>query len=1324
MKEKFNYISNSEYLKKIYNNKSIINGYYIIYLLYDYHLSNNKTSNFLNIHFCYFLINYLKNIVSAIYRCSNIKTDSLLLFYYKYILAENIKDYLLEMNEANNNNNSIKHVQFSSVILYYLYQNLIRIKISDMAENQLNYYDYFKNFTIGSKSNLEFLKIGNNIIKIRQEIKQIWDKILILNPFCLEIKREYLSYIKEMLNDDIYYEKELKSYNSFLTFNSDEKNNFYYKLYDTLNSAVLLSEYNDNKIIYSTPNFKKNIILSNESNELTINSLMPNNIEKFHQHLINEALFYSNIEHIFTKQLNNIMIKTRNNTLLNAKLFVKELPNLSYGLIFIIHIEKVINNEFKIVLDRDFKINGYSDETNSLKKENYENYGLMPSFLGVHICSVIPEILLCLTNINNNEENNNIGKDIYLKNKKVNQRGSIYKYTLPSPNKHILDKIDSIIDDIKTNGITINEIISKLEEKDSKKNSNFKYNSNILNDERNIGDKYVDLIREIEYNSRKSIKIEFEIVERSFLNNKYKYYILTINKDIYNYEENNLDQISNNNKRINNKKNSALNPLFFQSDIVDSIYINDNTKRFEKEIKVRKIRKIIEIDDDEKDKDKNNNEQDGQIQKNKVKILEEKEMNTEIIEKIKQKILGNKLKTKYGLIMLYLSIITIIISFICLIYNFLEGENNLTKISNYLQQNLYYNKTRINASHMFITFINLILIKSKLLKEFTYNSISATDVYKEKLKISINNIFDLTKANKNLDEDYYKIFSKYSEIYIKNPYSDNLILINMTNFQILELIISESLHFIYFIDDFLMDNEDFNFFNSLIANIDNLTNYYIYFKFNGFSNYEIEKKISKKFNKIPFVLIFVCIIIVILLIIYSYIIYILTYYEIFFLVKIINSNSKEFEDYLKHYEELKFKLKNLENEEKQNIENEENIDEITRDINEGNEVQHYTVSGENNEENFKVNDKIARKTLKRKIISQHKDNNLEIGNKNNGNSQNDLEDRKSKNAIKKIKNSKKDRAKKIKLIELKKLKLKNMTRLIILQNFISAIKIGLSIVLTVTYYVIQTIYSNIKNNKFIIFNHNIESVQSVFTESFITYFNLKKEILKFAEFYHNNEEKIKNNLMNNYTLKIQNNKNYTSPDFNNLLMEILKDFKTSPGGVEGNISQLFSEDGCEILYNSENDDFKQCQEFWLGVISNGLQQTIIEMGSQFSIILSSFSLINNKMEYLDNIINNKVWKEFDYFVMYYLYDSFQKSSVLLNDLRIKFIDKNDNSYGYIFYSYLIAFSIISSIFIYFVYSLVIFFNEFLNFIAIIPIKILYEDKSINEEIIKLSKYLY
>ena len=247
-----------------------------------------------------------------------------------------------------------------------------------------------------------------------------------------------------------------------------------------------------------------------------------------------------------------------------------------------------------------------------------------------------------------------------------------------------------------------------------------------------------------------------------------------------------------------------------------------------------------------------------------------------------------------------------------------------------------------------------------------------------------------------------------------------------------------------------------------------------------------------------------------------------------------------------------------------------------------------------------------------------KNNNIETGNNNiNNYNKNDLDEKKSKDSKKKKKNSKKDRAKKIKLLEQKKLKLKKITRLIMLQNFLFAIKIVISIFLTISYYVIQTIYSNIKTNNFINFNHNLESVESVFTESFVSYFSLQKEILKFVESVQNN------NKMNNYTLKIINNN--SSPDFSNLLMDILKDFKTSPGGVEGNISQLYSGNGCEILYNSE-DDLNQCQEFWSGVISKGLQQTIIEMRSQFSILLSYFTLINNKKDYLDNIINNDIWK--------------------------------------------------------------------------------------------------
>ena len=660
MKEKFNCISNAEYLKNLYNNKSIVNGYYIIYLLYDYHLNQNQVNNLLSIHFCYFLINHLKNPISAIYRCSKLKADSLVAFYYKFILAENIKDYLVELSDANNKENCVKNVQFSSLILFHLYQNLIRMKISEFAESQMNYYDYFKNFSVGAKSSLGFLNLGKKIIGIREEIKQIWDKILILNPFCPEIKREYMNYIKEILNDEDYYEKELKNHSYIQNYYLPQKNSFYFKLFDTLNSAIFLSDYKDNKILYLTPNFKKIILLSNESNDLTLNSLIPTPVEKFHNQIVNEALFYNNIDFIFTKQ-KNILLKTKNNTLLYCKIFAKELPNLSYGLIFIVHLEKILNNEFKLILDKDFKINGYSDESNSLKKEHYLNYGLNPSFIGIHIGTIIPEILLCLTNQKNNNkiENNDTSKELFLKNSIINQRGNIYQYNMTSPNKIIIDRINFILNYIKKHDINLDELNEKLKENQKLEKgdlTNPSDNSIAFNEEKNFAENYVDLIKLIENNARKSFKIEYEIIERKFLNNKYKYYLITINKDIYNYESE-IENITNRKNIKNSQRLSNLSLIKLQSGLKDillekkEIKINNGiqfTNNNQQKIEKNKPDKTGEKEE------KNNKKFDNQ---NMGKI----EANEEIIKKIKQKISDNKLNTNYSVIMINFGILAFIL---------------------------------------------------------------------------------------------------------------------------------------------------------------------------------------------------------------------------------------------------------------------------------------------------------------------------------------------------------------------------------------------------------------------------------------------------------------------------------------------------------------------------------------------------------------------------------------------------------------------------------------------------------------------------------------
>ena len=237
--------------------------------------------------------------------------------------------------------------------------------------------------------------------------------------------------------------------------------------------------------------------------------------------------------------------------------------------------------------------------------------------------------------------------------------------------------------------------------------------------------------------------------------------------------------------------------------------------------------------------------------------------------------------------------------------------------------------------------------------------------------------------------------------------------------------------------------------------------------------------------------------------------------------------------------------------------------------------------------------------------------------------------------------------------------------------------------LTITYFIIQIICLNQKKNNFLKFNRNLESIEQVYTESYISYLNLKKEIFLYSDNYYKNKEKINNNILHNYTLNIQDNKNYTYQDFSNLIMEVLKDFSiTESDAVENKIYYLYSSDACEILYNLGNKYYNNCIDFWSGVISKGLQQTIIEMGSQFSILLSSFSLINTKSDSVENVLNNTVWKNFDYFMINYLFDSFQKNIDLFNDLRIKFIEKNKIVFDIIFYCYIVAYFILTLIYMY------------------------------------------
>ena len=134
----------------------------------------------------------------------------------------------------------------------------------------------------------------------------------------------------------------------------------------------------------------------------SVNDLLPNAIQKHHKEFVDDAIKYSNLKHTF-KNSRDVLVKTKNNGLMNVNLYVKTVPNLSFGLNYLAYLIKNKEKNFIIVVDKDLKINGFTEDFGSGGNNDMENFiikgnnfGLTQSIIGHHIGMVIPDILLYL----------------------------------------------------------------------------------------------------------------------------------------------------------------------------------------------------------------------------------------------------------------------------------------------------------------------------------------------------------------------------------------------------------------------------------------------------------------------------------------------------------------------------------------------------------------------------------------------------------------------------------------------------------------------------------------------------------------------------------------------------------------------------------------------------------------------------------------------------------------------------------------------------------------------------------------------------------------
>ena len=146
------------------------------------------------------------------------------------------------------------------------------------------------------------------------------------------------------------------------------------------------------------------------------------------------------------------------------------------------------------------------------------------------------------------------------------------------------------------------------------------------------------------------------------------------------------------------------------------------------------------------------------------------------------------------------------------------------------------------------------------------------------------------------------------------------------------------------------------------------------------------------------------------------------------------------------------------------------------------------------------------------------------------------------------------------------------------------------------------------------------------------------------------------------------------------------------------------------------------------IISKGIEQALTQMSVSISSVLDQIKEINKKdvtTEEILNIFSEKSnFLQFHFFMEYYFYEAYLKTANLFNSLRADIIEEIESKYIILLILYLIVSILLFLLIILYIYSLRNYFNTFLYFVAIFPLKFLVEDENLFKQILLLNDHMF
>jgi len=1360
MKEKYFSLYSNEHLKRKFTSSTSLSIYSIVYLIYEYHLEKGQLKNDILLTLCYFLMNKLKNVTYAVYLCSKIKAVSHKQMYLKYLLMEDIKAYMINKLSKSNNKESIKHIQLGSAILYDIYINLFKEKILESATFQIDYFDLLRNNVTTPKNTKNFLIYGEEILNLRKEIIKLWEKIIELNPFNEESYREYTLYLKDILQDDILYRNEAKKYNNIKSSKMSERNNMYNSLFNPNSSILLVDGYfNFGKILYSAPNFAS-LFNFNFKEVLTmgIDDLCPTVVRVFHKEVIENAIKYSNLSGIFNKQ-KEFLLKGKTGNLHNVKVYLKCVPNLSFGLIYMVNIFKVVDNTYIIVLDKDFRISAFTDIfAQGVSYNNNSGYSLDRNIINSYLAIVIPEILLQL------EYREDYG--FYLAKDDSDLKGVFYNVL---PNRLLNEKVDKVLDQIKLNG--------KL---------NFDHEGY-----QESTQEFDELIKEITNKCSSKHSIFYKVITRTFMNNKHRYYRVYISNDLITMHEhsnsNNLTGVLSSGLAIRQKD---LRINLIGKDKIENV----NNELFggimesQKQIKL-KLNPFVSGEEDNKqllgennniDENNNNNNQDAVNQEkkqNKQKnesINKHEAANNEKSPSSRQKSSLSKSsvdsasfnKLKNGILekkevssikfMKYLSIVFGFGSIILIFFSSEASNKKFSRLNDYMLQNLYFNHSKIAVSGVYLSSLNLKLIKNKIYDD-NLCYMRCSEFYSSMLRKCVTDIKYEKENSTNFFDDFKNILNSEKEIslYLLNFTDKNKIKIDVENN--LNLIVSYGLKLNSNIPDYYKN--PYSVLDIISKNIMEQSLLYIQDeKIRGFNDTQKAANLQSSYispvNTLLFIEAGLCSIIIIFFVIFIVRLYKL---ENFYLRKLIQFKNSPFDLYLKSLEDIKKKLRN---------DNEEEEDKFNNELSEVHEFQEEDGSKSGPSNHRKNNNNNNKKKDKNNLNDSLED---EKANKGKGEGSSVANNRKNKKKKKDKKKKSKEEEDKENEANKKRLHRKNkrkkavknyqeekisiMGKYFLTWNILLGIKVLVILLLSASYYLVVSIVDQSTLSSMLSFDYTTNSIEGVYKESFMIYLSLKTELANYidyeleknlaassfylqgtksvmpnttvffnSKYFSSPESLLKSSF---YKMKIPNQ--LDTPKIGTLLMPIISTDLTAASDTINSLNNLYNIDACAELFDKtkQANDYAQCASFWSSILLKGMEQSITQMSVVITSVLDDLNSLNQNSKSLAYILQkNSVFLTYERFIELYLFNSYMKTVDIFKTLNTANLNAIYSTYQSTMIGYICFVIILFICLLYFVYKSKYIFNTFMNFIGILPVKYLLEDPVLYREILKLEQYIY